>query len=141
MQLPWKCREEKSFPAQSTPWQDNNQKLARMPEAKDIPKDVLKMINYLQSSKAELKTRNGFINNNRVLFFKGKHAVNAICRKQFMECSTREQGNEWLARLLSLELIMKIDKQGKNLVVNRSTDFNPDSYYIWLYQGKPRFQY
>jgi translocation protein SEC62 len=108
----------------------------------EIPKDVLAITKFLQSSASELKTRDGVLNGQRAVFFKGKHAVNALLREPFqkkkvLEIPDREVGNQYLQKLLENHMILQVGKESgnKTLQVVQSNAFNANEYYIWLYQG------
>jgi translocation protein SEC62 len=106
------------------------------------PKDVMTITNFLQSSSAELKSREGVLNGQRAVFFKGKHAVNALLREPFqkkkaLEIADREQGNQYLQKLVDHHIIFQVSKESgdKTLQMVQSAQFDQDCYYIWIYQG------
>jgi translocation protein SEC62 len=99
---------------------------------------LLKVLSYLQSSKSKLRIKDGFINENRAKYFKGKHAVNALCR-DFEDgkivINDRETGNEYMQKLLTEKLIIKVEKDGKKLKPENNQSFDDQGYYVLLYEG------
>lgn len=102
------------------------------------------MAEYLLSSNSKLRLRQGIINQQRVSYFKGKHAVNALLRddyksrKNMPAVTDRDEGNKYLSDLLQNNMIMKVDKKPNEKILGlinpENQKFNPDQFYIWLYQ-------
>ncbi|KAI8913546.1 translocation protein Sec62-domain-containing protein [Gorgonomyces haynaldii] len=113
--------------------------------ATKLPADIQQIVDYLYSkSESQLRIREGILNGKRADYFKGKHAVNALLRepykkKQRPSIPDRETGERYMSQLLTHGVIVRVHKEPKQTqlqLVNEQV-FDPEGYYIWLYQGSP----
>ncbi|KAI0216665.1 Translocation protein S62 [Massospora cicadina] len=101
-----------------------------MSSAKDAPpKEVIELANFLlDAKKSGLRARQGKLNGQRVIYFKGKSGINAIRKPAYATGNracpeTREAAAEILRSLT------------KALSFIQSDTYDENSYYVWLYQG------
>ena len=109
------------------------------------------MINYLRN-KAGIKTKMGIINGQRVDYFKGKAAIDAVLspeykkHKDLPQVETREQAEKLLHGLLPYAFFLRVERgelaNGKETVmmmrplqVVQMQMFESDMYYAWFYEG------
>ncbi|KAI9005296.1 translocation protein Sec62-domain-containing protein [Gaertneriomyces semiglobifer] len=113
---------------------------------KDVPQDIKAVADFLRGGESKLKVRQGVLNGRRVDYFKGKHAVNAILREPYRkkqtklrpQVSDRPGGEELLTRLFTQKFFVKVQKASKSKqleLVPQPVNFEPESYYAWVYEG------
>lgn len=118
-----------------------------MNQKPEIPKDLIKISEFLASQKSELKTREGVLNGKRVVFFKGKHLSNAMLRESYHsklpKISNREDSIEYAQKLLDFNLILNVNKQPeqKTLEQAQNTRFSLDNYYCWIFAPNQFYSY
>lgn len=107
------------------------------------PKEVIDLANFLlDSKKSGLRGRQGKLNGQRVIYFKGKSGINAVRKPAYASGSrtcpeTREDAAELLRSLVKHQLVIRCSKneQTKALSFIQGDTYEETSYYVWLYQG------
>ena len=112
------------------------------PATKQYPPELIKLCDFLQSSKSKLKIKSGQIKDQRIQFFKGKHGVNALCRNNvstttIKDTMSREEGNSDFQKLVDNQMIIRVVKQqdGKILQVQPQKIFNDQDYFVFTFSG------
>ncbi|KAI9100669.1 translocation protein Sec62-domain-containing protein [Phlyctochytrium arcticum] len=111
--------------------------------AKNVPKDVLMVADFLRHNESNLKIRQGVLNGRRVDYFKGKHAVNAVLREPYRKnpkrpaVTDRAEGDALLAKLFTYGFFVRVEKtdRPKHVSLHQIQAFEPESYYAWVYEG------
>jgi translocation protein SEC62 len=136
-----------------------------MENQKNIPKELLDVVNFLRSSSAGIKTRVGALGGKRHDYFKGKSlplaltirltpfagkaAVKAVLSpayaklKHAPKVTTDEEAVQLLHSIIPFTFFLRVDrgdatggsKSPKQIQINPMQMFNPDEYYVWLYEG------
>ncbi|ORY07816.1 translocation protein, partial [Basidiobolus meristosporus CBS 931.73] len=105
------------------------------------PKEHFKVAEYLLNTKnSGLKPREGVVNGRRVNYFKGKSACNALLRPSYVHKSrpkvaSRQEAEELMQELLQSGLIIKCERNDRNLTIVPMQTFQEEGYYAWLYEG------
>lgn len=107
------------------------------------PKEVIELANFLlDTKKSGLRARQGKLNGQRVIYFKGKSGINAIRKPAYATGNrtcpeTREAAAEILRSLVKHHLVIRCskDEQTKALSFIQGDTYEENSYYVWLYQG------
>lgn len=112
-------------------------------------KQIKETMELLVSGPAQLKLRSAALSGMRTLYFKGKHASNALLRynhnrspeKKFLNITTREEALKVLNECLKTTLyFVPVNKIDKNKIVrvyyNPEKDvFNEETFYMLIYEG------
>ena len=104
----------------------------------NVPKEEIKLCEFLLSSKAALKTTEGYLEGHRVKYFKGKSLLNAIMRNQQLYSNVKsiEDANLLVAPLFNSGLFVRVEKNNARVLsLAKAPSFDPESFYIWIYQG------
>ena len=126
-----------------------------MENQKNIPKELLEVVNFLRSSSSGIKTRVGALGGKRHDYFKGKAAVKAVLSpayaklKNAPKVTTEQEAVQLLHSIIPFTYFLRVDrgeatggsKSPKTIQINPMQMFNPDEYYVWLYEGSQLTSY
>ncbi|KAI9290996.1 translocation protein [Neoconidiobolus thromboides FSU 785] len=107
------------------------------------PKEVKQLADYLlDSKKSGLRARQGKLNGQRVLYFKGKSGINSLMKPEAKgvinkTLETREEAIELLKPLVENQLVIRCSKESGagELHYTQEKTYEEDFYYVWIYQG------
>jgi len=112
------------------------------------PAHLLKVAQFLRSSKAGVKTRVGVLNGKRVDYFKGKAAIKAIMSPAYSknkdmppQPQTEKEAIELLFSLIPFTFFLRIERgtsagsSPKPVQIVPQQAMQPDLYYAWFYDG------
>ncbi|KAK9717927.1 Translocation protein S62 [Basidiobolus ranarum] len=109
--------------------------------SQDVPKECLKVADYLMNSRQSgLEAKEGIMNERRVKYFKGSDACGSILGASYVhktrpKVASREEAENVLQSLLDYGLIAKCQKDGNHLMMIPLRNFKEGDYYVWLYEG------
>lgn len=120
-----------------------------MENQQNISKELLEVVNFLRSSSAGIKTRVGVLGGKRHDYFKGKSAVKAVLSpaygklKNAPKVTSEQEAVQLLHSIIPFTYFLRVDrgdatggsKSPKAIQINPMQMFNPDEYYVWLYEG------
>ncbi|KAK9765397.1 Translocation protein S62 [Basidiobolus ranarum] len=107
----------------------------------DVPKEYLKVADYLLNSKhSGLQTREGIMNERRVRYFKGSEACSSLLEVNYVhktrpKIASRVEAETVLQVLLDSGLIVKSSIKDNYLTMAPTNNFTEDDHYVWLYEG------
>jgi len=103
-------------------------------KAQAIPAAVLTLANAVRTA-APLKIRQGIMRDRRFDFFKLSNLHSHLMTTQGLD---ETQAKSKIESFISNKLIQRIDREPRSKTLNphsAPSSYDPDSYYIWLYQG------
>ncbi|CAE6344433.1 unnamed protein product [Rhizoctonia solani] len=120
-----------------------------MENQKNIPKELLDVVNFLRSSSSGIKNRVGALGGKRHDYFKGKLAVKAVLSpaygklKNVPKVTNEQEAVQLLHSIIPFTYFLRVDrgestggsKSPKVIQINPMQMFSPDEYYVWLYEG------
>ncbi|TDL22768.1 translocation protein [Rickenella mellea] len=121
-----------------------------MEQQTKAPQDIRNVVNFLRSSKSEMKIRVGVLNGKRVDYFKGKAAVKALLSpayaklKNVPKAANETEALAVLAGIIPFAFYLRVDRgqpsgssssSPKHLQINQMQMFRPEDYYAWFYEG------
>jgi len=114
------------------------------------PTHLLKVAQFLRSSKAGMKMRVGILNGKRVDYFKGNAAIKAIMSPAYAKYKgvppqpqTEKDAIELLLSLIPFTFFLRIERGSsssggsspKQVQIVPQQTIEPDLYYAWFYDG------
>ncbi|KAF8309107.1 translocation protein [Clavulina sp. PMI_390] len=124
-----------------------------MEHQKNAPPEILKVAQFLRSSKSGIKTRAGVIpqNGKRVDYFKGKAAIKAVMSPAYAKLkgvppqpATEEAAIQLLNSMIPYAFFLRVERGGPSggsgspkqvQIVQQQSFQQADWYFAWLYEG------
>ncbi|KAG0349477.1 Translocation protein S62 [Podila minutissima] len=113
------------------------------------PKNLCQVADYLLSPQSGVKKRDGVFNDSRVIYFRGKGAVNALLKPEFGQTAvgkelgelTRESAAQLLGSMIPHQFFLKVERPSdpempKNMLqLVQYQSFGEDGIFVWRYEG------
>ncbi|KAF8988505.1 Translocation protein S62 [Podila verticillata] len=113
------------------------------------PKNLCQVADYLLSPQSGVKKRDGVFNDSRVIYFRGKGAVNALLKDEFRATAvgkeigelTRESAAQLLGSMIPHQFFLKVERPSdpempKNMLqLVQYQSFGEDGIFVWRYEG------
>ncbi|EGO03789.1 hypothetical protein SERLA73DRAFT_175427 [Serpula lacrymans var. lacrymans S7.3] len=112
------------------------------------PQEIRNVVQFLRSSKSDMKIRVGALNGKRVDYFKGKSATKALLSpayaklKHVPKVTTDAEAQALLQSIIPYTFYLRIDRGAaatssspRPVAVTPQQAFVAESYYAWFYEG------
>ncbi|KDN42857.1 translocation protein [Tilletiaria anomala UBC 951] len=118
-----------------------------MEQQSSASKETRVVVDFLRGSKSSIKPHVGVLNGKRVEYFKGSKATAALLSPAYAKLkgappvANEEEANKLLHGIIPYAFFLRADKGpktkegGRVLQINTMQMFQPELYYVWLYEG------